>query len=53
MTAKPDRFRDVSPYPNNPMGGGADVLKYRFQWNFPILFSLTIQIRFMPVERAL
>ncbi len=31
--------RDVSPYPNNPMGGGADVLKYRFQWNFPILFS--------------
>ena len=21
------------------MGGGADVLKYRFQWNFPILFS--------------
>jgi photosystem II stability/assembly factor-like uncharacterized protein len=31
--------RDVSPYPNNPMGAGADVLKYRFQWNFPILFS--------------
>jgi hypothetical protein len=25
--------------PNNPMGAGADVLKYRFQWNFPILFS--------------
>jgi len=31
--------RNVSPYPNNPMGAGADVLKYRFQWNFPILFS--------------
>jgi photosystem II stability/assembly factor-like uncharacterized protein len=31
--------RDVNPYPNNPMGSGADVLKYRFQWNFPILFS--------------
>ncbi len=31
--------RDVSPYPNNPMGAGADVLKYRFQWNFPIFFS--------------
>jgi photosystem II stability/assembly factor-like uncharacterized protein/chorismate mutase len=30
---------NVSPYPNNPMGSGADVLKYRFQWNFPILFS--------------
>jgi photosystem II stability/assembly factor-like uncharacterized protein len=33
------QMRDVSPYPNNPMGAGADVLKYRFQWNFPILFS--------------
>lgn len=31
--------RNVSPYPNNPMGSGADALKYRFQWNFPILFS--------------
>ncbi|HEV7799368.1 MAG TPA: hypothetical protein VGO73_14515 [Pyrinomonadaceae bacterium] len=33
------QLHDVSPYPNNPMGAGADVLKYRFQWNFPILFS--------------
>ncbi|MEP6819651.1 MAG: glycosyl hydrolase [bacterium] len=33
------QLRDVSPYPNNPMGAGADVLKYRFQWNFPLLFS--------------
>jgi len=33
------QLRDVSPHPNNPMGAGADVLKYRFQWNFPILFS--------------
>ncbi|HEX5886090.1 MAG TPA: hypothetical protein VFY67_16225, partial [Pyrinomonadaceae bacterium] len=31
--------RNISPYPNNPMGAGADVLKYRFQWNFPIIFS--------------
>jgi len=31
--------RDVNPYPNNPMGSGTDVLKYRFQWNFPLLFS--------------
>ena len=31
--------RNVTPYPNNPMGSGADVLKYRFQWNFPIVFS--------------
>lgn len=31
--------RNINPYPNNPMGSGADVLKYRFQWNFPIVFS--------------
>ncbi|RYY90532.1 MAG: glycosyl hydrolase [Chitinophagaceae bacterium] len=31
--------RAVSPWPDNPMGAGADVLKYRFQWNFPIFFS--------------
>lgn len=31
--------RAINPYPNNPMGAGADVLKYRFQWNFPIVFS--------------
>lgn len=31
--------RAVSPWPDNPMGSGADVLKYRFQWNFPIFFS--------------
>ena len=34
-----DQLRDVNPYPNNPMGSGADVIKYRFQWNFPIVFS--------------
>lgn len=31
--------RAINPYPNNPMGSGADALKYRFQWNFPIVFS--------------
>jgi photosystem II stability/assembly factor-like uncharacterized protein len=33
------QLRDVTAWPDNPMGAGADVLKYRFQWNFPILFS--------------
>ncbi|MFN2531037.1 MAG: WD40/YVTN/BNR-like repeat-containing protein [Pyrinomonadaceae bacterium] len=33
------QLRDVNPYPDNPMGAGADVLKYRFQWNFPLVFS--------------
>ncbi|HKP85136.1 MAG TPA: glycosyl hydrolase [Blastocatellia bacterium] len=31
--------RNVSPWPDNPMGHGAADLKYRFQWNFPIVFS--------------
>lgn len=31
--------RSVSVWPNNPMGHGAEDMKYRFQWNFPILFS--------------
>ncbi|HSD46874.1 MAG TPA: hypothetical protein VLB87_09620, partial [Pyrinomonadaceae bacterium] len=43
LTTRYDRrtgqLRDINPYPNNPMGSGADVLKYRFQWNFPIVFS--------------
>ncbi len=33
------QLRDVNAYPDNPMGSGADGTKYRFQWNFPILFS--------------
>jgi photosystem II stability/assembly factor-like uncharacterized protein len=33
------QLRDVNPYPNNPMGWGAADLKYRFQWNFPLVFS--------------
>ncbi len=33
------QVRDVNPWPDNPMGWGAAELKYRFQWNFPILFS--------------
>jgi photosystem II stability/assembly factor-like uncharacterized protein len=31
--------RAISVWPDNPMGAGADVQKYRFQWNFPIFFS--------------
>jgi photosystem II stability/assembly factor-like uncharacterized protein len=31
--------RSVNVYPNNPMGHGAEDMKYRFQWNFPIFFS--------------
>jgi photosystem II stability/assembly factor-like uncharacterized protein len=31
--------RAIDVWPDNPMGAGADVQKYRFQWNFPIFFS--------------
>jgi photosystem II stability/assembly factor-like uncharacterized protein len=30
---------NISVWPDNPMGAGADVQKFRFQWNFPVLFS--------------
>ncbi|NOY36094.1 MAG: glycosyl hydrolase [Chlorobi bacterium] len=31
--------RAVNVWPDNPMGWGAKDIKYRFQWNYPILFS--------------
>ena len=31
--------RVITAWPENPMGSGADVLKYRFQWTAPILAS--------------
>lgn len=29
----------INVWPDNPMGYGAEGMKYRFQWNFPIFFS--------------
>lgn len=29
----------VNVWPDNPMGYGAEGMKFRFQWNFPIFFS--------------
>jgi len=31
--------RAINVWPDNPMGHGAEDMKYRFQWNFPIAFS--------------
>ena len=31
--------RGINVWPDNPMGHGAEGMKYRFQWNFPIFFS--------------
>jgi photosystem II stability/assembly factor-like uncharacterized protein len=39
MDHKTGENRAVSVWPESPIGAGADVLKYRFQWNFPIFFS--------------
>ena len=33
------QIRAVNVWPDNPMGHGAEGMKYRFQWNFPIFFS--------------
>ncbi len=34
-----DLSRNITVWPDNPMGHGAEDMKYRFQWNFPIFFS--------------
>ena len=36
---KTGTVRAVNVWPDNPMGHGAEGMKYRFQWNFPIIFS--------------
>jgi Sortilin, neurotensin receptor 3, len=34
-----EQQRDVNPWPENPMGSGAEGAKYRFQWTYPIVIS--------------
>lgn len=36
---KTSEIRAINVWPDNPMGHGAEGMKYRFQWNFPIFFS--------------
>lgn len=36
---KTGTVRAVNVWPDNPMGAGVEAMKYRFQWNFPIMFS--------------
>ncbi|MFZ1705498.1 MAG: glycosyl hydrolase [Saprospiraceae bacterium] len=36
---KTNSIRAINIWPDNPMGHGAEGMKYRFQWNFPIFFS--------------
>ena len=37
---KTGQSRAINVWPDNPMGHGAIDTKYRFQWNFPIFFSV-------------
>lgn len=30
----------TSVWPNNPLGHGVEDMKYRFQWNYPVFFSI-------------
>ena len=36
---KTGALRNVTVWPDNPMGSGVEVMKYRFQWSYPLLFS--------------
>jgi photosystem II stability/assembly factor-like uncharacterized protein len=36
---KTDMSRSIDVWPDLPMGHGAEGMRYRFQWNFPIFFS--------------
>ncbi|MFK7808654.1 MAG: WD40/YVTN/BNR-like repeat-containing protein [Saprospiraceae bacterium] len=34
-----DQSQTISVWPDNPMGHGAEGMRYRFNWNFPVFFS--------------
>jgi photosystem II stability/assembly factor-like uncharacterized protein len=34
-----DQEREITVWPENPMGWGAEGMRYRFQWTFPIVAS--------------
>ncbi len=36
---KTNESQTINVWPDNPMGYGAEGMKYRFQWNFPVFFS--------------
>ncbi len=36
---KTNEFRLINVWPDDGIGAGADVQKYRFQWNYPIFYS--------------
>jgi photosystem II stability/assembly factor-like uncharacterized protein len=39
MDHKTGQERSTNVWPDNPAGSGAEVMKYRFNWNYPVFFS--------------
>lgn len=39
MNHRSGEERNINVWPDNPMGHGAEGMRFRFQWNFPIFFS--------------
>ena len=39
MDHSTNQIRSVNIWPDNPAGSGAEIMKYRFNWNFPVMFS--------------
>ncbi len=39
MNHRTGENRAIDVWPDNQMGSGADSVKYRFQWNYPLFFS--------------
>jgi len=39
MDHRTGQERSTNVWPDNPAGSGVEVMKYRFNWNFPIFFS--------------
>ncbi len=35
-----DQTRSTNVWPDNPAGSGAEIMKYRFNWNYPVMFSI-------------
>lgn len=35
-----NQTRSINVWPDNPAGSGVEVMKYRFNWNFPVKFSI-------------
>ena len=38
--SRTERSQAINVWPENPMGAGAEGMKYRFQWTFPIITSM-------------